>query len=75
MSEEGKFEELRMHVSGMREKGDVLRMCQLSFIEQTVTRLLLPPGSRKNIRPQFQGVRQGVETLEVIRAQVHRRTS
>jgi hypothetical protein len=50
-------------------------MYQLSLIKQTVTRLLLPPGSRKNIRPQLQGVCQGVETIKVIRAQMHKRTS
>ncbi len=40
MSEEGEFKELRMHIFGMREEGDVLRMYQLSFVEQTVAGLL-----------------------------------
>jgi len=45
MQEEGKFEGLRVHVFGMREEGDVLRMYQLSFVEQTVAGLLFPAGS------------------------------
>jgi hypothetical protein len=38
-------------------------MYKLSFIEQAVARLLLPARCGKDLRPQLQGVREGVEDL------------
>jgi hypothetical protein len=64
MSEETESEELRMHIPGLRQKGDVLRVHQLSFVEQTASRLLFPAGGREDLRPQLQGVCQGVEIVE-----------
>jgi len=43
MQEEGKSEGLRVHLFGVREEGDVLRVHQLSFVEQAVARLLFSP--------------------------------
>jgi hypothetical protein len=40
MSKEGEFEELRVHVSRLRQKGYVLRMYQLSFVVERIARLL-----------------------------------
>ena len=51
MSEEGEFEELRMHIFRLRQKRDVLRMYQLSFVEQATARLLFSARGRKNLRP------------------------
>jgi phage-related protein len=39
-------------------------MYRLSFVIETITRLLLPARSRKNIRQELQGICKGVETLE-----------
>jgi hypothetical protein len=44
MSEEGEFEELRVHVRGVRQKGDVLRVHKLSFVVEATSRLLFPAG-------------------------------
>ncbi len=63
MSEEGEFEELRVHIPGLRQKGDVLRMYKLSFVEQTASRLLFPARCGEDLRPQLQGLCQGMETL------------
>jgi hypothetical protein len=42
MSEKAEPEELRVHISGMQQEGDVLRVHQLSFVEQATARLLFP---------------------------------
>lgn len=42
MPEKAESEELCLHVCGLRQKRDVLRMYQLSFVEQATARLLFP---------------------------------
>jgi hypothetical protein len=40
MPEEAEYEKLRVHISGMQQEGDVLRVPELSFVEQAIARLL-----------------------------------
>jgi hypothetical protein len=56
-------EKLQLLISGLQQKGCMLRMFELSFTVQTITRLLLPRDHRKNLRPQLQGLRKGLETI------------
>jgi len=43
----------------------VLRMYRVSLVLKTIARLLLSPGSRKNIRQKLQGICKGVEIVEI----------
>jgi hypothetical protein len=43
-------------------------MYRLPFVIETIARLLLPARSRKNLRPQLQGLCQGVEIVEMQKA-------
>jgi hypothetical protein len=43
-------------------------MYRVSFVVEAVARLLFPARNRKNIRPQLQGVCQGVEIVEMQKA-------
>ena len=56
-------ERLQLLISGLQQKGYVLRMFELSFVKQTITRLLLSRDHRKNLRPQLQGLRKGLEII------------
>jgi hypothetical protein len=41
---------------------------RLSFVGQTIARLLFPARSRENLRQKLQGIRQGVEIVEMQKA-------
>jgi len=43
-------------------------MYRLSFVIETTARLLFPARSRKNLRPQLQGIRKSVEIVEMQKA-------
>jgi hypothetical protein len=63
MQEEAEFEELRVHVLGLREEGYVLRVHKLPFVDAATAGLLFSARGGEDIRPQLQGIRQGVGTV------------
>jgi hypothetical protein len=50
MQERAKLGELLLFISGLRQKGDVLRVLKLSFVIQAIARLLFPRRYRENLR-------------------------
>ena len=52
-----------MQLPGMQQQGYLLRVPAVPPAQQTTARLLFPAGGRKNLRPKFQGLCQGMELV------------
>ena len=67
MPERAKSKRLRLYISRLWEKGDVLWVYKLSPVKQATARLLLPHRRWKNLRPQLPRLRQGLAIVRKLK--------